>query len=257
MPTDPNQYWLGHRARLREKARAVGIEALRPYEVVELLLYQSDLRADMLDLSRALIARFGTLRALLSASRDELMSVPGMVRPAADWILRTGNLIRRFNTADRAAYPLIFRVRDLIGYVAPLWRDVPAPQTWMLYTDYENRLLMRSVLCDSLGWADPMIARQVLRESLSIQASHAYLICFTGVEPLRLTRDEHDFLLSMALMLESAHIELLDCLMVGEAGFLSLNQSHQMDGVRRACKRPQLHERYLEEELPCAESHSL
>lgn len=254
MPANPEQYWLGHRARLRDKARSVGIEALRPHEVVELILYQSDLRADMTDLARALMNHFGSIQALLSANRDDLMAVSGMSRPAADWIIRTGALTRRFITADLAHYPRIFRVKDLIGFVAPTWREVPAPQTWMLYTDYDNRLLMRSVLCDSLGWADPMIARQILREAMSLQARHAFLVCFTGVEPLQLLPEERDFLWNLAFTLEAADVELLDCLLVGEAGFHSLNQAHQMDEVRLACKRPRLHERYLEEDQSCTES---
>lgn len=247
MPND-TPYWLGHRARLREKARTVGIEALRPYEMVELILYQAEPRADVEALARALIGRFGSLGALLSASREELLSVEGMRRPAADWIMRTGELTRRFVTAFDAPLLRIWRAKDLIGYIAPQWHDVPAPQTWMLYTDYEDRLLMRSVLCESLGWADPMIAQEVLREAMALQARRAFLVCFTGVEPLELTPEEHEFLGRLADTLRAVGVELLDCLLAGEAGFLSLNQSGQMDAVRAACEEPWLHERYIRED---------
>ena len=43
-------------------------------------------------------------------------------------------------------------------------------------------------------------------------------------------------------------IKVLDCLLAGEAGFLSLNQSGQMDAVRAACEEPWLHERYIRED---------
>ena len=79
---DPS--WLGHRVRLRDKARAVGIEELRAHEIAELILYQADPRADMTALSRALVDHFGSIRALLAASRDELMAVKGMTRLSAD-----------------------------------------------------------------------------------------------------------------------------------------------------------------------------
>lgn len=254
MPSDSDQYWLGHRARLRDKARAVGVEALRPYEIVELILYQSDLRADMTDLARALIGRFGTIRAVLSASREELMAVKGMKRQAADWIMRTGELTRRFVAAAEAELPRIWRVRDLMDFVAPVWRDVPAPQTWMLYADYEDRLLMRSVLCDSLAWADPMIAQEVLREALALQARRAFLVCFTGTEPLELTEGEHAFLHSLSVTLRAVGVELLDCLLVGEPGMLSMNKSGHMEAMRQDCESPWLHERYTEEAEPCTGS---
>lgn len=253
MPKD-DPYWVGHRTRLRDKARAVGIEELRPYEIVELMLYPSEPRADMTDLARALVERFGSIGALLSASRDELMGVRGMTRPAADWIMRTAELTRHFLAADAMPQPRIWCVANLIRYIAPIWRQVPAPQTWMLYADYEDRLLMRSVLCDSLGWADPMIARQVLSEAMSLQARRAFLVCFTGVEPLALTDYEHVFLGRLADTLDAAGVSLMDCLLVGEAGFLSLNQSGQMDDVRQRSRKPWLHERYVEEDGPWTES---
>jgi len=99
-----------------------------------------------------------------------------------------------------------------------------------------------------------MIAQEVLREAMALQARRAFLVCFTGIEPLELTAEEHEFLGRLADTLRAVGVELLDCLLVGEAGFHSLNQAHQMDEVRLACKRPRLHERYLEEDQTCTES---
>lgn len=253
MPNE-EQYWMGHRNRLRDKARAVGIEEMRAYEIVELILFQTDLRADMTDQARALIERFGSIRALLAASRDEILSVKGVKPQAADWIMRTGELMRCFLAVDAASQMRIWRVRDLIAYVASFWRDVPAPQTWMLYTDYENRLLMRSVLCESLGWADPMIAQQILREVLALQARSVFLVCFAGAEPLELTAEEREYLKSLAITLRGVHVDLLDCLLVGEAGFHSMNQAGEMADVRALSEDLQLHERYTEEDAEWRES---
>lgn len=253
MSSNTEHAWLGHRTRLRDKARTIGLESLRPYEVVELILYQSDLRADMEGLARALVEHFGSIGAVFSASQSELMAVPGMRRGAADWIMRTGMLTRHFTDAEHQKTTRIVRLTDLIRYIAPLWRDVPAPQTWMLYTDFQNRLLMRSLLCDSLAWADPAIARQILQDAMSINARRAFLICFTGPEPLALTDEERTYLHSLAVTLGVVGVDLLDCLLVGEAGFHSMNQAHEMEETRLVCNHPWLHERYLEEDEACTE----
>lgn len=252
MPND-NPYWLGHRSRLRDKARSVGVEALRPYEIAELILYQADPRSDMSGLARALINRFGTIRALLSASREELMSVEGMKRPAAEWILRTGRLVDRFTDDAAAPHLRLWRLADMERFIDPIWQDVPAPQTWMLYTDFDDRLLMRSVLCESLAWADPAIAQGVLREAIALQARRAFLVCFTGPEPPELTPNERDYLVRLADTLRAVGVELLDCLLVSEAGMRSLNKSGQMDEVRMASDNVSLHERYVEEAYSCTE----
>lgn len=245
----PDQpYWIGHRGRLREKARSVGVEALRPYEMVELILYQSDLRADMAEVARALIGRFGTVNAVLSASREELMAVPGVKRQAADWLVRTGALVDRFRAADAQPQLRIWRERDLEGYLRTILRDVRAPQTWMLYTDYEDDLLMCSVLCDSLGWADPMIAQAVIQEALAMNARRAFLVCFMGSEPPQLEDNEREFLASLAATLEAVGVTLLDCMLVSKEAFYSMNKSGQMDRVRQESSQPWLHERYAGEE---------
>lgn len=231
---DGEQYWLGHRERLREKARRVGIEALRPYEIVELILFQADPRADMSKLARALTVRFGTLKGLLSADMDQLMAVEGMSRNAANWIMRTGELLRQFLSFDGDTTLRIWRSRDLIDYIAPCRQEVRAPQTWMLYTDRDDRLMMCSVLCESLGWADAMIAQQILREAMSLKARCAYLVCFVGTAPMELTAHERAFLESLSITLRAVAVELVDVLMVGEMGFHSLNQAGEMDELRLA-----------------------
>ena len=252
-----DRYWLGHRARLREKARNVGIEKLRPYEIVELMLYPADPRSDMAQLARALMDRFGSIRALLSAPREALMSVEGMYRRAADWILRTGEMMRCFQEAEQTVYYRISHVKDLMGYIEVNRWQVTAPQTWMLYADQSERLMMCSVLCESLGWADPAVAMDILRESMALQARRAFLVCFTGSEPPALEAHEASFLGQLAVTLHAAGVELMDCLLVSDTASCSLNRSGQMDNVRKISGNPWLHERYVKEDAPCAESPDL
>ena len=248
-------FWTGHRGRLRNRARSEGVENLRPHEVIELLLYQGMPRTDMQKAARALIDRFGTVQGVLLTEREELLSVKGMTSQAAEWVMRTGNLLRVFEAADQLPMLRIWRVKDLIRYLAPIWPTVKPPQTWMLYTDYEDRLLMQSVLCDSLYWADPMMALEILREAMSLQASHAFIVCFAGVEPLELMESEREFFGQLSETLRAVGVELLDCMMVGEAGYFSLNQSGGMDDIRQRGAQPWLHERYIrEDDDDCGES---
>ncbi len=81
---------LGHRQRLRERFLKSGIEGFADYEVVELLLTLAVPRSDVKPPAKALIARFGHLRAILDAPVEELQTIKGLgsVTPVALKIIK-------------------------------------------------------------------------------------------------------------------------------------------------------------------------
>ena len=79
----PAAHQLGHRERLRERAKAGGLSALPDYELLELYLFRTFARGDVKPKAKALLARFGSFGATLSASIEELKTVPGVGETAA------------------------------------------------------------------------------------------------------------------------------------------------------------------------------
>src|SRR5215472_1261906 len=71
-------HYVGHRDRLRLRARRAGPASLPDYELLELFLYRSIPRADVKPLAKALLARFGSLAGVLGASIADLRQVPGV-----------------------------------------------------------------------------------------------------------------------------------------------------------------------------------
>ena len=69
---------LGHRDRLRDRAKAGGLAALPDYELLELYLFRSIPMKDTKPLAKALLARFSGLAGVLAATPAELKSVPGV-----------------------------------------------------------------------------------------------------------------------------------------------------------------------------------
>src|ERR1700744_4574544 len=80
---EPKPHHLGHRERLRDRARAGGLGALPDYELLELYLFRTFPRADVKPLAKRLIARFGSFAGVMSASLGELRTVPGVGEAAA------------------------------------------------------------------------------------------------------------------------------------------------------------------------------
>lgn len=234
----------GHRERLRKRALSEGFDVLRENQLIELLLCYAVPRVDVSDVAQALIARFGAVTRVLEAPPEALLNVPGVTKGMADWLAMTGELLHAYSEVDPMSPARIWRFVDMSRLLSRFWRDVPAPQCRMYYVDFEGRLLMQSVLCNSLAWADPRHATEIVREALSIQAKSAFLVLFTGTEPLDMPQWELDYLVSLSRTLRAIGVELLDCVLAGEAGMLSLSREGLLDQVARESTRLELHENY-------------
>ncbi|MCB2186463.1 MAG: DNA repair protein RadC [Deltaproteobacteria bacterium] len=77
MPDAPHP-GAGHRARLRDKFLAHGLEKFTDAEILELLLTLATPRQDCKERARQLLAKFGGLAAVLEAPAPELAREPGL-----------------------------------------------------------------------------------------------------------------------------------------------------------------------------------
>lgn len=176
---------LGHRARLRERARSTPLEALPDYELLEIFLFRAFPQRDVKPLAKALLARFGTLGATLSAGIGELAAVEA--RDSAGRRLRIGpdaalDLRLLHETTRRlAAEPLAKRTvisswTALLSYVRVALAHETREQFRVLFLDKKNQLI-----CDELmnrGTVDhaPVYPREVVRRALEVSASALILV---------------------------------------------------------------------------------
>jgi DNA repair protein RadC len=70
--SDEVPHYYRHRDRLRQRLVAAGADNLPDYELLEVILFASNPRADVKPLAKDLLEQFGGLAALLSAEPDAL-----------------------------------------------------------------------------------------------------------------------------------------------------------------------------------------
>ena len=81
---------LGHRNRMREKFSAYGSGVFCTHELLEMLLYTVIPYKDTNRVAKNLLRKFGSLSGVLTAAREELLSVSGVGEKVADCILAVG-----------------------------------------------------------------------------------------------------------------------------------------------------------------------
>jgi DNA repair protein RadC len=172
----PKPHYVGHRDRLRERAAAGGLAALPDYEVLELQLFRSIPRGDVKPLAKQLLARFGSLAAVLGATPEELKTVKGV----GDGLALDLKLLHEttLRTAREAVgkRPVISSWNALLAYVKTALAHEAREQFRVLFLDKKNQLIADEVM--NRGTVDhaPVYPREVVRRALELSASAVILV---------------------------------------------------------------------------------
>lgn len=212
----PKPHYSGHRRRLRERFLKSGLDGLADYEVVELLLTLAIPRSDVKRPAKALIERFGSLRAILDAPLHELRTVKGIgsVAPTALQIVRVAATLYLQQSAER---------RDFLAdpnHLAAFWRmRIGALQHEVFqvgYLDSAYRLLRDGVETLEAGTVDraTVYPRRVIESALRRNA--AAIVLAHNHPNGRVQPSDHDKLLTRAIVLaaEAVHLKVVDHIIV-------------------------------------------
>lgn len=112
-----------HRERVRQRFLTGGFENFAIHEILESLLFYSIPRGDTNEIAHQLLEWFGSLKGILEASPDELMTVPGIGAQSAMLLKTIPELLRRYaeeTAEDIPVYNTVSRIatffcRQFIG----------------------------------------------------------------------------------------------------------------------------------------------
>jgi len=167
---------LGHRERLRDRALAGGLAAVPDYELLELLLFRTVPRGDVKPLAKQLIARFGSLGAVLAASGEALRTVPGVGEAIALDLNLVQEAALRAAREQVARRPVISSWSALLAYVKTALAHEPREQFRLLFLDKKNQLIADEIM--NRGTVDhaPVYPREVARRALELSACALILV---------------------------------------------------------------------------------
>jgi DNA repair protein RadC len=167
---------LGHRGRLRERARAGGLAALPDYELLELYLFRAIPQKDTKDLAKRLIARFGSLSGVWSASIEDLCTVKGVGETVALDLRLVHEAATRLTRDPVARRTVISSWDALLAYVRVALAHEPREQFRVLFLDRKNQLIADETM--NRGTVDhaPVYPREVVRRALELSSSAVILV---------------------------------------------------------------------------------
>ena len=112
----------GHRERLRQRFMSFGADSLCEHELIELVLFYALPRINTNELAHTLIKEFGTINNILNAPIEELMSVSGIGRSAAEFIRLLGDMCGEYDR-EMLVYEKLLTTEDAADYFVRYFKE--------------------------------------------------------------------------------------------------------------------------------------
>jgi len=174
--TDDEPHYHGHRERLRQRFIEGGPDALPDYEMLELLLFMAIPRRDVKPLSKALLAKFGSLAGVLNAQHDALQDVEGVSEGVATALKIIQASSFRLMKQDIMKRPILNSWQRLVDYCHATMAHEQVEHFRVLFLNKKNELIADEI--QQTGTVDhtPAYPREIMKRALELSATALILV---------------------------------------------------------------------------------
>lgn len=166
----------GHRQRMRDRFRKDGLDGFAHHEVLELLLFYGRARGDVNALAHELLDAFGSLKSVLEARPEQLMSVRGVGEETATLVSLMIPLFRRYQACIREEKTHIVTKEEAKQYCVSLLAGWRTERFYALCFSTTHRLLGQRLIAAGSLTEVAAYPRLVIETALNYNA-HEVILC--------------------------------------------------------------------------------
>ena len=215
----------GHRARLKEKYRAHGLESFTDIEALELLLFYAIPRANTNELAHALLDRFHSFRGVLEAEQTELERVPGIGPNAAALLRLVTDLNSRYQRAASVRGTQIRSSSDAGAFLQPQFAYQCEERSVLLCLDTAGRVIECRALAEGSSAMVGLSARELVDYVLRDKAARV-ILAHNHVSGVALpSAADVEATARIYRMLQMIGVELVDHLVFCDGDYVSMRDS--------------------------------
>lgn len=228
----------GHRQRLRDKFLAQGIDAFTDAEIIELLLTFGTPRSDCKEAARELLARFGSLPAVLDAAPVQLQQVKG-VGPKNTFALHfIQGVARRYLRQRVVGKEYVRSSREVADYLIHSMRGLQHEVLTVVFLDAAHAVIDAAVVAEGTVTVNTIYPRELVKAALARNASALVIAHNHPSGSLTPSRQDSELTRSLYLVCSFMHLDLLDHLIIGAGDQVySFADQGVMASIREDCRR--------------------
>ena len=210
---------------MRRRFLTVGLESFADHEVLELLLYYAIPRRDTNPIAHALMERYGSLSAVLSAPAEDLQRVEGVGESAAILIRLVPQLYRKARLSDAAQTVVLSSTERAGAYLLELFAEESREILYQLCLDQKGKLLACKRL-DAGGVSSAELDIRLLVENAILTSASAVILSHNHPSGVALPSYEDQTATRMvAEALGTVGIRLADHIIVADSDYVSMAES--------------------------------
>jgi DNA repair protein RadC len=173
---ESSPHYYGHRARLRERFREAGADALSDYELLEAVLFRAQPRRDVKPLAKTLIATFGSFAEVISAPVPRLRQVKGLGDATITELKLVQAAARRLLRGEVKKRPVLSSWSAVLDYCRTAQAFADREEFRVLFLDKRNQLIADET--QQIGTVDhtPVYPREVVKRALELSATAIILV---------------------------------------------------------------------------------
>lgn len=215
----------GHREKMRRRFVTSGLDAFADHEVLELLLYYVIPRRDINPIAHALMDRYGSLPAVLSAPMEDLQRTEGIGENAAVLLHLVPQVCRRARLAQAGEDQVLNSSERAGAYLLECFEGESKEVIYQLCLDRKGKLLACKRLGEgSVASADLDVRRLV--ENAILTGASAVILAHNHPSGVALPSDgDYTATMRVRTALNAIGIELADHIIVADGDFVSMADS--------------------------------
>lgn len=220
----------GHREKMRQRFLKGGLESFADHEALELLLYYAIPRRDTNPTAHALMERYGSLSAVLSAPVEDLKKVEGVGESAAVLLKLVPQVCRKARMADAAQENVLNSSEKAGAYLLERFAGEKNEVVYQLCLDRKGKL----IACKRVGEGGVANAelniRRVMENAILTSAS-AVILSHNHPSGIALpSQDDYAATRRVQEALRTIGVALTDHIIVADGDFVSMADSGYLEG---------------------------
>lgn len=215
----------GHRQRLKDRFCREGLDNFDELHVLELLLFYCIPRVDTNPLAHRLLDHFGSLTAVLDASREELEKVQGVSGATATFLSLITQVGRYYQVKQAEPGEILRTIEQCGRFLLPYFFGREKETVFMLCLDAKCKV----ICCKKVGEGSVNSANIPIRRLVEIAlGANATTVVLAHNHPSGLAIPSPDDIQTtqrVAAALDAVEVVLADHIVVSRDDFVSITQS--------------------------------
>ena len=215
----------GHREKMRQRFLKSGLESFADHEALELLLYYATPRRDTNPIAHALMERYGSLSAVLSAPPEDLKNVEGIGDSGAVLLRLVAQLCQKARLADAERETVLSSVDRVGAYLLDRLSGERNEVIYQLCLDRKGRLLACKRLGEGGVASADLDIRRLMENALITNASTVVLAHNHPSGIALPSQEDYASTERARRALETIGVQLTDHIIVADGDFVSMADS--------------------------------